>query len=181
MHIPQTIERKAPAMKLLSLRRLFRHLLLAMLLTGPLAALAAPQQTFSTPDAAVDALMAAFHAPADAVAASRQMLQAYEAWVATWALTRRQGLKVGIHFGPAMAVHTDGAGLDYFGGTVNLAARAQGKALAGTVVWTAEVQADPEVARLLALWAQEAAAFEAAAFEAEVKGLPEPLTLYRCG
>jgi hypothetical protein len=45
------------------LRRL--ALALALVLAGPLAALAAPQQTFATPEAAVDALMAALQAEGD--------------------------------------------------------------------------------------------------------------------
>lgn len=66
MHVSQPIERKALAMNLISLWKSLRHLLLALMLAGPLAALAAPQQTFATPQAAVDALMAAFKADSDA-------------------------------------------------------------------------------------------------------------------
>jgi hypothetical protein len=42
-----------------------RRLTLALVLAGPLAVLAAPQQTFATPEAAVDALMAALQADSD--------------------------------------------------------------------------------------------------------------------
>ncbi len=66
MQISQSIERKALTMNLMSLWRSLRHLLLALMLAGPLAALAAPQQTFATPEAAVDALMAAFKADSGA-------------------------------------------------------------------------------------------------------------------
>jgi hypothetical protein len=66
MQIAQPIERQAFAMNLMSLCRSLRHLLLALMLAGPLAVLAAPQQTFATPEAAVDALMAAFKADSDA-------------------------------------------------------------------------------------------------------------------
>ncbi len=120
-----------------------------------------------------DALMASFHSPVDAVRAALQMLDAFDAWVQTYALTRRPGLKVGIHFGPAMAVHTDSAGLDYFGGTVNLAARAQGKAAGGAVVWTASIQSDRDVQELI-----RATGAAVIPFEAAIKGLPDPLTLY---
>jgi hypothetical protein len=45
---------------------LLRRLMLALTLALPLAATAAPQQTFATPEAAVDALMAALKADSDA-------------------------------------------------------------------------------------------------------------------
>ncbi len=44
---------------------LLRRLALALLVAVPLAAVAAPQETFATPDAAVDALMAALKADSD--------------------------------------------------------------------------------------------------------------------
>ncbi len=121
-----------------------------------------------------DALMAAFHQPDQAVRAALQMLRDFESWVGSWPLSRRPGLKVGIHFGPAMAVHTDSAGLDYFGGTVNLAARAQGKASGGAVVWTESVQAEPRVQKLLS-----AQGLEVQPFEAAVKGLPTPMCFHQ--
>ncbi|HNH47081.1 MAG TPA: adenylate/guanylate cyclase domain-containing protein, partial [Myxococcota bacterium] len=121
-----------------------------------------------------DALMAAFHQPDQAVQAALQMLKDFDVWVASWALHRRPGLKVGIHYGPAMAVHTDTAGLDYFGGTVNLAARAQGKAEGGGVVWTENVQSEPLVQNLI-----KARGLEVQAFEAPVKGLPQPMTFHQ--
>jgi class 3 adenylate cyclase len=121
-----------------------------------------------------DALMAAFHSPSDAVRAATEMMEGFRKWVGSWALKRQPGLKVGIHFGPAMAVHTDGAGLDYFGGTVNLAARAEGKASGGVAVWTEAVQSDPGGLAFL-----QAGGRQAEPFLADVKGLPEPVTLYR--
>ncbi len=120
-----------------------------------------------------DALMAAFHTPLQAVKAARQMLREFDAWVQGWDLQRRPGLKIGMHFGPAMAVHSDSAGLDYFGGTVNLAARAEGKASGGQAIWTAEIEDDPDVRRLLSSLGEASQRFEA-----PVKGLPEPMVFY---
>jgi class 3 adenylate cyclase len=111
-----------------------------------------------------DALMAAFHQPDQAVQAGLQMLKDFDAWVGSWAMNKRPGLKVGIHYGPAMAVHTDNAGLDYFGGTVNLAARAQGKAGGGDMVWTESVQNEQSVQNLL-----KATGLSVRSFEAPVK------------
>jgi hypothetical protein len=54
------------AMNILRLWAMLRRLMLALALTLPAAAALAAQQTFDTPEAAVDALMAAFKADSDA-------------------------------------------------------------------------------------------------------------------
>lgn len=84
-----------------------------------------------------DAVMAAFHDPAAAVEAALRMQRAFAGWVRGLGLGRPLGLKVGLHVGAALAVHAEGGGLDWFGGTVNLAARAQGAAGGGETVLTA--------------------------------------------
>lgn len=52
------------------------------------------------------------------------------------------GLKVGLHEGPALAVTSDER-LDYFGQTVNVAARVQGLAQAGEIWLTPSVMDSP--------------------------------------
>ena len=59
------IPNKASAMNILHFRAFVCRLALAFLLVGPIAALAAPQETFATPQAAVEALMAALKADSD--------------------------------------------------------------------------------------------------------------------
>jgi hypothetical protein len=66
MHTSHSIERRASTMNLIPLGTWLRRLALALALAVPVAVSAAPQQTFATPDAAVDALMAAFKADSDA-------------------------------------------------------------------------------------------------------------------
>jgi hypothetical protein len=66
MHPSHSIERRAPTMNLIPLGAWLRRLALVLVLAVPVAASAAPQQTFATPEAAVDALMAAFKADSDA-------------------------------------------------------------------------------------------------------------------
>jgi hypothetical protein len=66
MHSSHSIERRASIMNLIPLGSWLRRLALALVLAVPVAASAAPQQTFATPEAAVDALMAAFKADSDA-------------------------------------------------------------------------------------------------------------------
>jgi hypothetical protein len=56
---------KAASMNLIGLRSVLSRFALALLLVAPLGVAAAPQETFATPDAAVDALMAALKADSD--------------------------------------------------------------------------------------------------------------------
>lgn len=121
-----------------------------------------------------DALMATFGDPADAVSAGLAMQVDFQRWAAGLEMEAPPGLKVGLHFGPAMAVHTDQAGLDYFGGTVNMAARCEGQATRGDVVWTDAVQAAPGVGDRVAAWGGAVSAFPA-----RIKGLPDPVVLHR--
>jgi class 3 adenylate cyclase len=121
-----------------------------------------------------DALMAAFSDPSLAVRAALQMQRKFGEWAATLDLKTPPGLKVGIHFGPAMAVHTDQAGLDWFGGTVNLAARCEGQATAGDVVWTAAVHNAPGVSAVIE---EEAAVI--VPFNAKVKGISGTVSMVR--
>ena len=57
-------------------------------------------------------------------------------------------IKLGVHEGPSIAVTLNGR-LDYFGTTVNMAARLQGKSKGGDLVVSRAVAEDPEVAPLL--------------------------------
>lgn len=90
-----------------------------------------------------DGLMAAFHEAGAAAAASLDMLARFDGWAPRRDLDT--GLKVGVHAGPALVVHSDTAGIDYFGATVNLSARAQGVAKPGEAVWTRETLELPGV------------------------------------
>ncbi|MBL0291919.1 MAG: DUF2950 domain-containing protein [Betaproteobacteria bacterium] len=65
MHPFYPIESKASVMNISRLWSIVCRLALALMLAAPLAAAAAPQQTFATPEAAVDALMAALKADTD--------------------------------------------------------------------------------------------------------------------
>ena len=97
-----------------------------------------------------DAIMAAFHTPERGLHAALAMQAAFIAWRDGLGLAQAPALKVGLHAGPALVVHSDTAGLDYFGRTVNIAARAQGAAAADEIVWTDDVQRDAGIRRLLA-------------------------------
>ena len=58
-------------------------------------------------------------------------------------------LKLGLHAGPCIAV-TTGDALDYFGATVNIAARLEHQCRGGEVIVSEAVASDPETAAALA-------------------------------
>ncbi|HVO17017.1 MAG TPA: adenylate/guanylate cyclase domain-containing protein [Alphaproteobacteria bacterium] len=95
-----------------------------------------------------DAVMAAFADPGDAMRAALDVQRS----VAAFNAAQRHGdivIKLGLHEGPTIAVTLNGR-LDYFGTTVNMAARLQGQSVGGDVVLSQNFGADPAVAPLLA-------------------------------
>jgi class 3 adenylate cyclase len=93
-----------------------------------------------------DAVMAAFHHPAAALrAALLAQARLSEAGEASPAFP----LRVGVHAGPCIAVTLNDR-LDYFGSTVNLAARLKGLSTGRDVVVSDAVATDPEVLAWLA-------------------------------
>jgi class 3 adenylate cyclase len=105
-----------------------------------------------------DAVMAAFADPADAVAAAIDIQQHIGEFNAGHRLAAAEGpaviVKLGVHRGPCVVVTLNGQ-LDYFGSTVNLAARLQGQSEGGDLVISTPVAADPAVAPLIAGLPQE--------------------------
>lgn len=100
-----------------------------------------------------DAVMAAFTRPEQAVAAAldiRDRIDAFNAdYRAETAGDTAIVLKMGLHGGRCIAVNLNDR-LDYFGSTVNMAARLQGRSLGGEVILSEPLAADPAVAPLLA-------------------------------
>lgn len=123
-----------------------------------------------------DAIMAAFHTPERALNAALKMQRAFIGWRDGLGLRQAPALRVGLHVGPALVVHSDTAGLDYFGRTVNIAARAQGAAAGDEIVWTDDVQRDAGVARRIAEEGLQPALAEVA-----LKGLHGLVAVWRCG
>ncbi|WP_374313665.1 adenylate/guanylate cyclase domain-containing protein [Dongia sp.] len=116
-----------------------------------------------------DAVMAAFARPQDAVAAALAIQHRIAANAA--ASGRPIVIKLGLHQGPSIAVTLNDR-LDYFGSTVNMAARLQGQSLGGDIVLSQEMRDDPAVAPALA-------GFAISAERATLKGFDQPLTFYR--
>ena len=94
-----------------------------------------------------DAVMASFLNPVDAVKAALVMLEEIEKFNAQQG-ARDIILKIGVHKGPLIAVNLNER-LDYFGQTVNIAARVQGIADADEICVTEDVYSYPGVAALL--------------------------------
>ena len=88
-----------------------------------------------------DAVMASFGDPAHAVRAALAM----QARIADQDLT----LKLGVHMGPSVVVTLNDR-LDYFGSTVNMAARLQGQSAGGDIVLSLAVADDPAVQTVIA-------------------------------
>src|SRR5262249_33139386 len=80
-----------------------------------------------------DAVMAAFVEERDAIAAAVDMLERFPAFRGGLPEAGRTFLKVGVYAGPCYVVTANGI-LDYFGQTVNLAARLQGTAGPGELI-----------------------------------------------
>jgi len=97
-----------------------------------------------------DAVMAAFSDPADAVRAALEIQRN----VAGLNAAQSEGggndivIRLGLHAGPAVAV-TLNERLDYFGTTVNLAARLEAESTGGDIVLSRRLADDPAVAKIL--------------------------------
>jgi len=116
-----------------------------------------------------DAVMASFSEAAPALAAAAEMNQRIQAVGDGKSLQ----LKIGLHAGPCIAVESNER-LDYFGQTVNIAARVQGVAEANQIVITEQVFGAPGAQAVIA-----EAALSSRTDRALLKGVDGEFTLYR--
>ncbi|HEX3772828.1 MAG TPA: DUF5939 domain-containing protein [Polyangiaceae bacterium] len=119
-----------------------------------------------------DAVMAAFVEERDALDAAFAMHRAFPAFRAGNEDAARTFLKVGVYAGPCYVVTANGI-LDYFGQTVNVAARLQGASGAGEVIIDGLFADEAERAG----WLSGFSISEH--FEAKLKGLPAPVRVAR--
>jgi class 3 adenylate cyclase len=84
-------------------------------------------------------------------------------------------LKVGLHKGPCIVVNLNDR-LDYFGSTVNIAARLPALSQGGELIFTEGFNDDPEVQAFLA---ENAKLGALSPFSTNVKGFDEPFTMWR--
>jgi class 3 adenylate cyclase len=119
-----------------------------------------------------DAIMAAFSSPSDAVRAAVAMREAIDRFN-----RESEGhdivLKIGLHRGASIAVTLNDS-LDYFGQTVNIAARVQGLADADEIYLTDEVRRSQGVDAALV-------GVEVVAKDARLRGIENEVRVYRVG
>lgn len=113
-----------------------------------------------------DAVMAVFRQPA---AALRAMLHAQQRLASPSNSGQALTLKAGLHTGPCIAVTLNDR-LDYFGSTVNLAARLEGQSTGDDVIISSAVYSDPAVRDFLSDTQQGVVATR---FEIPLKGFDE--------
>jgi class 3 adenylate cyclase len=117
-----------------------------------------------------DAVMAAFPTPTDAVMAALEMRKAVEQLNGDQQ-RRDFVLKIGVHKGASIAV-TLNERLDYFGQTVNIAARTQNLAGADEVCMTEDVYAAAGMAEILK-------SHHVKQSQEELKGVSDTVSVYR--
>lgn len=117
-----------------------------------------------------DAVMAVFSSPTDAVRYALHVQEEIQKLNEKYGETRIV-LKIGVHFGPALAVNLNDK-LDYFGQTVNIAARIVSKCEGGDIVITRKTYEDEEVR-------QAVFGYPTQVFEADLKGFEESESLVR--
>ncbi|HEY4001977.1 MAG TPA: DUF5939 domain-containing protein [Candidatus Xenobia bacterium] len=116
-----------------------------------------------------DAIMATFQDPAAALRAAVAM----HGQIGGIGHDGDLGLKIGLHSGPSIAVESN-EHLDYFGQTVNIAARVQGLASAAEIYCTDAVYQAPQVQSII-----DQAALAVQREEAQLKGVGNAVTVYR--
>jgi len=119
-----------------------------------------------------DGVMCAFYRLDDALGTAIRIQQEVTAWCRAQDIEPPLVLKVGVHHGPAIAMTANG-NLDYFGRTVNLAARVADQSQGGDVVVLRDVlrQADSSIAHASSLTAEP--------FTTRLRGLDEDQHLIR--
>lgn len=119
-----------------------------------------------------DAIMAAFFDPAKGVGAALAIQQE----INLFNLNHPDEpllIKLGLHQGPCLAVNLNDR-LDYFGTTVNLAARLEGQSQGGDVVISEKLRQDPLVDKLLT-----SLGVQVEHFATSIKGFDEHFCLFR--
>jgi class 3 adenylate cyclase len=118
-----------------------------------------------------DAVMATFPTPDRALAAALRMRNAMPG-IKDSSGTEELLLKIGIHEGPCLAVTLNDR-LDYFGQTVNIAARVQGLAMSSSIFATGSVVQHPISSKLLVTEGLTPEAQRAA-----LRGIADEVTVY---
>jgi class 3 adenylate cyclase len=114
-----------------------------------------------------DAVMATFPTPERALAAALRMRESVRV------IKNDLLIKIGIHEGPCLAV-TLNDHLDYFGQTVNIAARVQNLAVSRAIFATKSIVENPQVSKML-----EANKLKPTEQQAALRGVADMMTVYQ--
>ena len=117
-----------------------------------------------------DAVMAVFHLPEDALKAAIQIQEHVSAFNAT--VREPIVLKLGLYSGPAIVVNSNDR-LDYFGRTVNMAARIQGQSAGHDLVVSEDLIQNERIQSII----MNHDHFEKIPFMASLKGIEEQVAL----
>jgi class 3 adenylate cyclase len=120
-----------------------------------------------------DAVMAAFHRPGDAAAAARDMIEAFDAFNGEDKRRDELIIKVGAHSGPCIAVTLNGR-IDYFGSSVNIAARVQGLSDGRDIMLSERLYEEASAENLFA-----GGGWESERFSTSLKGLSEEKMVWK--
>jgi len=117
--------------------------------------------------------MAVFHTPGQALGAARAMIEAFEDEEIRSQTQNQIIVKVGVHLGPCIAV-TLNERLDYFGTSVNIAARVQGLSDGRDIMVSERVFLEAQASKLFenSRWSWEK-------FDTSLKGLKNTYTVYK--
>jgi len=121
-----------------------------------------------------DAIMATFSRPLDGFLAALEMLKQIEQLNQEWQTVGYQiGLKIGLNEGPALAVVNDER-IDYFGQSVNIAARVQGLATSGEIWISQSILDSPGVKTRL-----NEQGYQTKQHSAILKGVEQPTMVHK--
>ncbi len=120
-----------------------------------------------------DSVMAVFQSPEDALSAAINMQKSVGEFNRTAEKDEQISIKIGLHHGPAIAINANER-LDYFGQTVNIAARLQNASEGGDIVFAEEFAQRDGVCALLA-----ENPIQQSSFSANLKGISGIFNLYR--
>ncbi len=122
-----------------------------------------------------DAIMASFSSPIDGIQAALDMMKQIRIMNENLKnKTQDISIKVGLHSGTALVVTANEA-LDYFGQTVNMAARVQGLAEGGEIWVTESILGIEDTNTIF-----EANGYKIEKKSALLKGVSNPTTVFRC-
>ena len=120
-----------------------------------------------------DAVMAVFYKSEDAVLTALEIQERVSEFNRENQIEPPIIIKIGVYHGPVIAVNSNER-LDYFGRTVNIAARIQPQSVGGDVVITADFCSEPSIQEVLKRFN-----FEVEPFRTTLKGIEEEFELCR--